>query len=189
MRRVKSPVRYKSQVTVLWTQTKPRETETEKQEVMGRGLVSLLLICLKRYGKVLVFQPLIAGAHKGMYKSVGRLTLCQLPQLAGLIQDWWSLPPSLFFPFPFPQSCQVVLGLPWSPIKPHSLDRYICITVRVPTLTENLFSPFLVQLMFMHGSWVLPHLSSHQWDLWIWVTPPLPTGGMWQSYQYSSEVF
>lgn len=97
MRRVKSPVRYKSQVTVLWTQTKPRETETEKQEVMGRGLVSLLLICLKRYGKVLVFQPLIAGAHKGMYKSVGRLTLCQLPQLAGLIQDWWSLPPSLFF--------------------------------------------------------------------------------------------
>lgn len=65
---------------------------------MGRGLVSLLLICPKRYGKVLVSQPLPEPGpiNGGMYRFAGELIPDCLPLLADSMLDL-GLVTSLFF--------------------------------------------------------------------------------------------
>lgn len=104
---------------------------------MGRGLVSLLLICPKRYGKVLVSQPLPEPGprNRGTYRFAGELILRCLPLLADHTLDpgletSLSFSPFLcflFLYFFFPQICQVMLGLPCFPIKLHSSVGYNCV--------------------------------------------------------------
>lgn len=102
---------------------------------MGRGLVSLLFICPKRYGKVLVSQPLPEPGpiNGGMYRFAGELILHCLVLLAdptldpGLVMSLSFSPflsPLYFF---FPQICQVMQGLPCFLLKLHSSVGYNCV--------------------------------------------------------------
>lgn len=137
MRSVKSPVSYKPQVTILWTQSPERQ---RNRKSWGGDWCHSSWFALRGMEKYWRFNHLQSWGTQG-HVQICRETHSMPTTPDGRFDSGMVISPSLsLFPFPFPQSCQVVLGLPWSPIKPHNLDRYIYITVRVPTLTENLCS-------------------------------------------------